>query len=49
MGFAETLGSLAIKSNATNQVKIASERVEIDRLYYNEKELLFLKVRQFVV
>ena len=33
MGFAEDLGSLVIKSHATNQVKITSERVEIDSLY----------------
>ena len=33
MGFVEHLGSLVIKSHATNQVKIASERVEINSLY----------------
>ena len=49
MGFSEDLESLVIKSHATNQVKIASERVEIDSFNYKEKELLFLKVRQFVV
>ena len=37
MGFAEDLGSLFIKSHATNQVKMASDRVEIDRSYYKEK------------
>ena len=49
MGVAEDLGSLVIKSYVTNQVKIASERVKIDSLCYKEKELLFLKIRQFVV
>ena len=49
MEFAEDLGSHVIKSHATNQVKIASERVEIDSLSYKEKELLFLKIKQFVV
>ena len=33
MGFAEGLGSLVIKSQATNQVKIARESLEIDSLY----------------
>ena len=43
MVFAEDLGSLAIKSHARNQVKIASETVEIDSLHYEEKELLFFR------
>ena len=34
MGFAEDLGSLAIKSHATFQVKIASKKVETDILYF---------------
>ena len=33
MGFAEDLGSLVIESHATDQVKIASESLEIDSLY----------------
>ena len=37
MKFAENLGSLAIKFQARNDAKIASERVEIDNLYYKEK------------
>ena len=49
MVFAEDLGSHAIKSHARNQVKIASETVEIDSLHYEEKELLFLEIRQCVV
>ena len=49
MGFSEDLESLVIKSHAINQVKIASERAEIDSFNYKEKELLFLKIRQFVV
>ena len=45
MGVAEDLGSLVIKSYATNQVKIASERVKIDSLYYKEiKQLTTVKV-----
>ena len=34
MGLGEHLGSLVIKSHVTNQVKIASVRVEIDSLYF---------------
>ena len=51
MGFAEDLGSLTIKSHATNQVKITSERVEIDSLFIlmRKKEFLFLKTGQFVI
>ena len=41
MGFTEDLGSLVIKSHATNQVKITSEGVEIDSLYLRGKKNLF--------
>ena len=34
MGLGEDLGSLVIKSHVKNQVKIASERVEINSLYF---------------
>ena len=37
MGIAEDLGSLVIKSHTTNQVKITSERVEIDTYTISKK------------
>ena len=41
MRFSEGLGSLVIKSHATNQVKIASDSLEIDSLYLRGKKYLF--------
>ena len=49
MGFAENLGSLVIKSNATKQVKIACDSLEIELILMREKELLFLKERKLVI